>query len=366
MRVMPDASPSKDRATARRGILLYGMYDLRVLDKAPKVRIELMTRALAGRTPTERIVGGRIRRALTGARWLAGGGPRRVRAVYVEAPTSNPMPTDLAFLALMRLLRRPVGVYFRDAYPLFRDVHPRIHRRQIVTDWLWRLTTPMLKSVATVRFAPSAGLARALGLSNAVMLPPGTDPTLPDLGIGDADRVATIAQATAGSGLDTLVEAMALIRERRPEATLRVVTRSVRSEPAAGLPDWVELVPASRDSMADLLRPARVCVLPLPINRYTNMAVAVRLLDLLGFGKPVVATDTDESRALIAASRAGKTARDDAAGLAEAVLPILENERLARRLAANARAYARSPEATWDARARTVLDALGLADGAGA
>jgi glycosyltransferase involved in cell wall biosynthesis len=338
------------------------MYDTAGLDSAPKVRIEMMAGALSGRVHTERITGGRVGRFVASVRWLVSGGPRRVGAVYVESPTANAMPTDLAFLALMRLLRRPVGVYFRDAYQLFRDIHPRTHRRQVLTDFLWRLTTPLLKRVASVEFVPTEGLAQALGLTNAILLPPGTDPKLPDLGIGEPDVVAAIAQVGPGSGLDTLVAAMALVRERRPAARLIVVARSIDGATAAALPDWVEVAVGGRASLPELLRPGRVCVLPLPINRYTNLAVAVRLLDLLGFGKPIVATDTSAARAIIEASGAGTVTPDTAAGLAQGILPILEDARLAGRLAENARRYACSPESTWDARASTVLETLGVAE----
>jgi glycosyltransferase involved in cell wall biosynthesis len=352
--------PAPRRRSQSRGVLVFGMYDLAGMDRAPKVRIALMTEALARQTRTERISGGRAGRFVASARWLAAGGPRRVGAVYVESATTSAMPADLAFLAMMRMLGRPVGVYFRDAYQLYRDVHPRTRRRQVLSDWLWRLSTPLLKRLATVRYAPSSGLAAALGLSGAVMLPPGTDQTLPDLGIGEPDVVATIAQIAPGSGLDVLVEAMAIVRQRRPAASLTVVARSVDAETARGLPDWVQVIPANRDSLAELLRPARVCVLPLPINAYTNLAVAVRLLDFLGFGKPIVATDTTETRAILASSQAGTVTEFNPAGLAEGILPILDDEDLARRLAANARRYACSPGATWDARARTVLETLGL------
>jgi len=216
---------------------MYGMYETAGLDSAPKVRIEMMAEALSGRVHTERITGGRLGRFVASVRWLVSCVPRRVGAVYVESPTANAMPTDLAFLALMRLLRRPVGVYFRDAYQLFRDIHPRTRRRQVLTDFLWRLTTPLLKRVASVRFVPTEGLAQALGLTNAILLPPGTDPKLPDLGIGEPDVVATIAQVAPGSGLDTLVAAIALVRERRPAARLIVAARSVDGATAAGLRD---------------------------------------------------------------------------------------------------------------------------------
>jgi glycosyltransferase involved in cell wall biosynthesis len=201
-----------------------------------------------------------------------------------------------------------------------------------------------------------------LGLKKPILLPPGTDPKLPDLGIGEPDVVAAIAQVAPGSGLDTLVAAMTLVRERRPAARLIVVARAVDGPTAAGLPDWVEVAVGGRPSLPELLRPGRVCVLPLPINRYTNLAVAVRLLELLGFGKPIVATDTSPTRAIIEASGAGTVTPDTAAGLAHGILPILEDADLAGRLAENARRYACSPESTWDARASTVLTCLGMAD----
>jgi glycosyltransferase involved in cell wall biosynthesis len=364
IRDITEAAPSGSAAPRRArpsGILLYGMYDTAGQDSAPKVRIEMMAQALSGQIHTERISGGRFGRFVAAVRWLGSGGPRRVGGVYVESPTASAMPTDLAFLALMRLLRRPVGVYFRDAYQLFREIHPRTRRRQVLTDVLWRLTTPLLKRIASVRFAPTRGLALTLRLHDAVLLPPGTDPRSPDLGIGEPDVVAAIAQIGPGSGVDTLVDAMKLVRDRRPGARLRIATRSLDGHAAAALPDWIDVTVAGRAALPELLRPGRVCVLPLPINRYTDMAVAVRLLDLLAFGKPIVATDTVETRAIIEASGAGSVTPDTAEGLAAGILPILEDAGLASRLAGNARRYACSPQSTWAARATTVVACLGLA-----
>ena len=363
MSLASSSAPRRGARPVRRGILLYGMYDLRGLDRAPEVRIAMMTDALSHRIHTERVVGGRLGRTVAAFRWLASGGARRVGAVYVEAPTSAAMPGDLVFLALMRLLRRPVGVYFRDAYQLFRDLHPRQHRRQLIVDLVWRLTTKLLRRIANVSYVPSAGLARVLGFRDAVLLPPGTDPSLPDLGVGEPDVVAAIVGVAPRTGYDSLVAAVGRVRATRPSVRLRIVARSVDRELAAALPDWVEVVSAGRDSLAQALRPARVCVLPLPMNAYTDLAVAVRLLDLLAFGKPIVATDTAETRALIEASGAGTVTPDTAAGLAGGILPILADNALARQFAESARRYACSPEATWDARARTVLATLGLDDG---
>jgi glycosyltransferase involved in cell wall biosynthesis len=339
------------------GILLYGMYDISDPRSAPKVRISMMRDAFGRLGPTESVTGGRLARAIGATRWLISGGPGRVGAVYVEAPTSSAMPTDLLFLALMRLLRRPVGVYFRDAYQLFRDVHPRAHRRQIVTDLLWRVTTPLLKRIASVAFTPSAGLASALRIDDAVLLPPGTDPSAPYLGIGQDDVVGAIVQIGPTSGFDRLLGAMEIVRTKRTSARLIVASRATA---AASPPDWVDVRPTGRSTLAEVIEPARVCVLPLPVNRYTDLAVAVRLVDFLAFGKPIVATDTTESRALVQAGGAGRLAPDSPEGIAAAIEVLLSDRRLAERCSRQGRAYAEDPANTWDARAATVRRKLRL------
>jgi glycosyltransferase involved in cell wall biosynthesis len=158
--------------------------------------------------------------------------------------------------------------------------------------------------------------------------------------------------------LDTLVVAMELVRMRRPEARLRIVTRSTGAA-AAQLPSWVDVVAAGRSSLPEALAAARACVLPLPVNAYTNMAVAVRLLDLLAFGKPVVATDTTETRAILEASGAGIVTDGSAEGMAGGILELLGDRAMAERCSAAAQAYAAAPANTWDARARTVCRTLG-------
>ena len=348
-------------SSSRHGILVYGMYDLTGLDRAPKVRIEMMTRALSGRIRTEQIVGGRFRRALAALRWLLGGGPRRVGAVYVESITTSSMPTDLAFLLLMRLLGKPVGVYFRDAYQLYRDTYPRQSRRQALSDWAWRITKPILARIATVAFVQSDGLGVALHLRHPVLLPPGTDPSSPNLGYGDELLVAYVGGAAWADGFGTLVDAMAIVRSRCPEARLVAVGAGPAREVTATLPDYVELRKTGRDGLAAVLKDARCCVIPRPITEYTNFVVPIKLWDYLSYGKPVVATEAIETARVIHAGNSGLTTPATPEGLAEGMLELLLDKGLARQLATNARAFACMPSSTWDARAVTVVESLGLA-----
>jgi glycosyltransferase involved in cell wall biosynthesis len=362
---MSDTGGAADQAPSdrpRRGVLVYGMYSLAgPQNKAPKVRIAMIAAALGRNAHTELISGGRLGRVGAAMAWTLKGGPRRVGAVYVEAPTSNAMPTDMAFLLLMRLLRKPVGVYFRDAYQLFRDVYPRARRTQLLTDWLWRLTMPAMKAIASHHYVQSEGLGRVLKLRDAVILPPGTDPGAPDLGAGAEQLVAYVGNYGRADGFDDLVAAMAIVRRSVPAARLRVVGPPLNPDRLALLPEYVEICQGSREELPDLLADARVCVIPRPLSAYTSLLLPVKLWDYLSLGKPVVATSPNESDRILQAAGAGILTPEGPEGLAGGLALALTDRRLADKLAAGARAFACSGEQDWDARARTILDTLGVA-----
>jgi len=186
----------------------------------------------------------------------------------------------------MRLLRRPVGVFFRDVYQLYRDVHPRVHRRQVLSDWLWRMTTPLLKRVASVRYAPTP-LWPQSSVSRRGHASAGHRPHVADL-VSAIRRGATVAQ-------QSLDRAGHLVG--RDEAGSRATTkRQVAGRGEVGRSgDGIE--PArlgtshagNRQALPGLLSPA-VCVLPLPIDATPGWKAAVRLPDLMGYGKPIVTT----------------------------------------------------------------------------
>jgi glycosyltransferase involved in cell wall biosynthesis len=354
---MSTGGPKGDRP---RGLLLFAMYDVRGLDSAPKVRISMMTAALARQVPLEEIGGGRRARAIASVRWLAGGGLHRVGAVYVESATSTATPADIVFLALMRLVGRPVGVYFRDAYQLFRDTYPITRRRQKLMDVLWRLTMPIMRRIATHHFVQSHGLATVLGLRDPILLPPGTDTDAPDLGAGASATVAYVGSLGWADGFDRLLEAMRIVRGRVPSADLLVVGPAAQAVRLVELPQWVQMHEAGRTDLPGLLREARLCVIPRPITEYTNMVVPVKLWDYLSFGKPIVATGTRETEAVLRATGAAIVTGDSPEALAEGMLVLLQDKARAEELARHARAFAESPVATWDARASTVLATLGM------
>lgn len=335
-------------------MLYLAMYDPSSQDSAPKVRIRLLGEALARQADVETIAGdgaaraSRYLRLLRAARW---GG---IEAVYIETSTSTGTLIDLAFMAWTRLRGRGVGVYFRDAYQLHRDLYPRMRRRQMLADLAWRLWMPLARSIASVRYAPTASLGEVLGLRDVVSLPPGTDPTLMAVEPSPEPVVTYVGSTAAQVGFELLVGAMALVRQAVPGAVLRAVARP----PGHELPDWIEIHPGSRTRALAEIAKARVTVLPLPINRYTDLSLAVKLMDYLSLGKPIVATATRETAAFLGHTGAALLVPDNPTALADAIIRVLTEPGLAERMAEAAATFARRPDVTWDGRARSLLAAL--------
>jgi glycosyltransferase involved in cell wall biosynthesis len=332
------------------------MFDATSGSNAPRVRVQMLARALERHARVTLVMGSRFRRAAAAARLIAGG-LGRFDAVYVETPTTAAMPWDLAVLAAARARRRPVGIYFRDAYQLFRDLHPLPGWRPRLADAAWRVSIAVMRRLASVVFTPTRGLAEALRMPDAVPLPPGTDPDSPDLGPGTDATVAYVGALAPVVGFDRLVAAVERVRAEVPAVRLLAIGPGAPGP----LPEFVDVRHANRDRLPDLLGPARVCAIPLPITSYTDIAWPFKLSDYLALGKPIVATRSAATAAVLDGTDAALLVGDSPAELAAGITRILDDDRLAGDLARNARALAERPDMTWDHRARTLLACLGVA-----
>ncbi len=278
--------------------------------------------------------------------------------MYVESASSFASPADLAFLLVLRLASRPVGVYFRDAYQKYRDLYPVATIKDRILDGLWRVTTPILKRLATRTYAPTARLAQALLLRDATLLPPGTDPDAPFLGAGSLDCVGYVGAVGRQDGVDLLVDAMRIVRRVRQEARLLVVTSGDLASTVSPIPDWVTIAGADRTGLPRLLNDVAVCAIPRRINVYTDLAVPIKLMDYLSYGKPIVATKCEATTAIVGLANAAILVEDTPGDIARGILDVLSSPGEGARLAERARALAMDPTQTWDARAQTIISTL--------
>jgi len=218
--------------------------------------------------------------------------------------------------------------------------------------------------VPTLSFAELTGLdpARVIAGGNGTdieRIRPGRWPTRPAVGF--------VSGASPGRGIETLVDAVRLVRETYHECRLLLwlVTTSpasdaylddLRSELAAD--PWVEIRTAGYDELGRQLAGATVLAIPHPPGDYFDVALPVKLFDSLAAGRPLVITPRIETARVVREIGAGAIAGDDPRDLAAALVSILADETLARRLGAAARLAAES-RYDWpivgDAIARAVL-----------
>ena len=265
--------------------------------------------------------------------------------------------------ARMRGVR--VLTYIRDAYQLFPEYYPTPSLKQRVSRLAFLPTMRALRRVSTTVAFPSRGLARAvlgegLAAERAMLLPPGA--RLPDVGPLDPAARAVLYVGTLGyavSGSAILLDGMQLARERGHDLELICVTPS-QDRPSEPHPAWLRTAVGSGDQITDLLSQVLMTVSPRRQTPYNDLAVPIKVMEYLGYGRPLVVTDTTETAAIVRAAECGVVVPDTAEGIADGIAAIagattaqIERWGASARLAAAAN--------SWDARAAYILQTLEVA-----
>ena len=346
-------------------MLLLSMYPLDRGLWGATARITQLRDALARRVELDVISGTRSGRARSIVRYLGGRRLTGVTAIYVENSTTLPGPADLAFLALARLRRIPILTYVRDAQQLFPEYYAVTSLKRRLSRYLFLPATRWLMRLSTTVVFPSRGLAAAvLGderrAEAAHLLPPGSR-------LADAPPVSPRARdlLLVGSlrypahGGPILFEAMDLVRSRGLDVRLICVSRP-GEEPAGPAPAWLRVVRAEGSEIDALLPEVLACLTPRRRSPYNDLAVPIKVMEYLGYGRPLIVTDAVETAAIVRAAQCGLVVPDTPEGLAggiEAVAGASAEQLVKWGEAARAAAVASS----WDARAGRILELLGVA-----
>jgi glycosyltransferase involved in cell wall biosynthesis len=289
---------------------------------------------------------------------------RRLAGVYVESSSSLPGPADLIFLGLARALGVPVLTYIRDAYQLFPEYYPLTSLRRRISRVAFLPVFRALARVSSVVAFPSRGLARAvLGdgdwARRAALLPPGARlPDVPALDPAAREILYVGGLAHGASGRDLLLEAMELVRERVQHLRLICVVPEGQL-PREPRPAWLEVVRGGDDEIVGLLPRVLATVTPRLRTPYNDLAVPIKVVEYLGYGRPMIVTDATETAAIVEAAGSGVVVPATTEGLANGIASVAAASpaQLGQWAAAARQAAAAN---SWDARAERILDLLGV------
>jgi glycosyltransferase involved in cell wall biosynthesis len=205
---------------------------------------------------------------------------------------------------------------------------------------------------ATFRWhvVPTASFAKLVGLDMDRVIVGGNGTISGHVRPGpwpDEPAVGFVSGAAPGRGIETLVEAMRLVREQIAEARLRLWLVATSDAAAAYLDglraasigeSWIEIGTAPYERLGEILSTATVLSIPHPANEYMDVALPVKLFDSLAAGRPLVVTPRRETVAIVERHKVGLVAADDSpAAIAAELVRLLADQALAREMGIRAR-----------------------------
>jgi glycosyltransferase involved in cell wall biosynthesis len=295
-------------------------------------------------------------------RYAFSGRLRGLGGIYVENSSTLPSETDLAFLALARLLRIPVLTYVRDAQYLFEEYYPATSLKRRVARALFLPAIWLLRRASTRVGYPSHGLAAAVRdpEREPLLLPPGSPPPA---GVPRQAGARTLlfvgGMRYAVHGLDLLVGAVERVRAEGHDLRVVCVSRP-GEEPPEPRPEWLRVQRGAAPEIHALLPEVLATIQPRHRSPYNDLAVPIKVMEYLSYGRPLVVTDCTEQARIVREADAGIVVDDDVESVADGLrrLATASPEEIDRW---SANATTAAERASWAARATGILAVLGAA-----
>ena len=325
----------------------------------PITRISHLRDQLAARAELEVVAGDRGQRRWRLARFAVSGRMRGLDGIYVENSSRLPSEIDLAFLALARGLGIPILTYVRDAQYLFTEYYAATSLKRWAARAAFRPAIRLLRAVSARVAYPSRGLAAAVGDTDPapMLLPPGSPPPVEVARAPDACSLLYVGGLRHPvHGLDLLIAAVERVRDAGHDVRVICVSRP-GEEPPLPRPPWMVVERGAAEKIVALLPQVLATVQPYRRSPYNDLAVPIKVMDYLAYGRPLIVTDCTEQAAIVRDAGAGLVADDEPDALAAAIERVVtasETERERWSAAAHAGARANS----WAGRADRILATL--------
>ena len=324
----------------------------------PISRISHLRDELAGLAHLEVVHGDRGARRPALLRYAFSGRLRRLDGIYVETSSTLPSETDIAFLALASLLGIRVLTYLRDAQYLFDEYYEASSLKRRIARRLFLPAVAALRSVSWRVGYPSLGLARAVGdrARHPLLLPPGSPPPVEVAPDAEARSLLFVGgMRVPAHGLDLLVRAVEAVRAGGRD--LRVICVSRPGEEPATPPSWMRIERGSGADIVALLPQVVATIQPRRRTPYNDLAVPIKVMEYLSYGRPLVVTDCAEQAAIVRDAGCGIVVDDTVETLAAGLEHLLTAGDATRdRWASNARLAAERN--SWRSRAGRIVDVL--------
>jgi glycosyltransferase involved in cell wall biosynthesis len=309
-----------------RRIIFLTMYAMDRVDQGPAVRAHNIRRALAQFAEVDFICGERRERRQSIRRYLESNKVEGTDGLYVETSTSWCTVEDLQLMAACRRAGVPVITWIMDAYPLYPETMAGIplHKR-LISSLLWQLSMwryfQASDAIAVQTESFGKLFERPDHLSQIILNPAANFFQVPPISAQANVLLYTGNASQSRFGVDLLAEAAEIAHSDLPNLRLVLVC------PPSGVPPkalyahrpWIELMSLSTDEIVGLLSQVRALANPLRDVPYHRLQIPTKVMDYLGYGRPILATDLPEITRIIQGTGAGLVVPATAQGLADGI-----------------------------------------------
>ena len=239
---------------------------------------------------------------------------------YVEPPTGPFFnQIDHRLMSKVRKMGIPTGLFYRDAYWRYgllnmgRGFVPKLKAH--VIRWMQIRDLRYFRRNCDIVYVPSAGAGTAWGFfeefKTVIPLLPGCN--IAELQPKQTDELVAIYVGGVQEryGTYVLLDAFKAINEGNERINLKLVCREAEWQSLDNAyrtlenTDWLQVHHAQGEELAALYRESDFALCPLRTDFYNDLAMPIKLMEYIAFGKPIVATNCMEMKRFIEESGVG-------------------------------------------------------------
>lgn len=313
----------------KKKLLFIGYFSLDKLDSAPKVRTYNLHKSFSKLIETDFITGERNQRKIPILKYIFSGKIFKVDAIYVEAGARTSTEVDIFFFLIAKLLKKPMGIYIRDAYPLFNKNTKR-NARELISDWGWFVSIWFYKRTSSILFFPTEGLYKLFtGIKKHAFIPPaGTSVEFTKL--PEKERgILYCGGISKLYGLENLIDALNIVYEKNNDIIFYFVCRKNElNNKILEMIDgkkWIKLMHVDFNEIIKIKDKIYLSVVPSAKDPYTEINLHIKIFDYMSLSRPIVSTDGQEVSNFFSDNRFGLLCKSNIEDLAEKIMYLLNN-----------------------------------------
>lgn len=277
---------------------------------APVRRAMALKDAFSGLTDMVCISGKPLKRFFRILKFMIFQKPRYDK-VYIENSSTTLYPLDFLLICYFKKRKKKIGIFIRDAHPLFPEFVSSLKWYQHILYKGWHFSMRFLIKYIPVWFVPSKSFGNFLqqeynlddNSPRISVLPPAMTDDAPWLFDVKSKNVLYAGGISKRYGLKNILKLSDLLSVLDPEAKIVML---IRYKPAELMEKKnIVILHGDLSSLYNNTYRFRFSVMLLEPNMYNSLAFPVKMMDYLSMGLPVVSTPIPEAENFLLSHKTG-------------------------------------------------------------